>query len=286
MAVLFALIALFGWGAGDIFVTIVSRKIGNIASYFWLVILGLIFVSLYIPFAGKIDDFGMFGVAIILNIIHTLGNVSYFRGLEKGNASIIGTLGGAFPLISVILSLFLFREKMNLILAFGIIFTLLGVILVSFYQEGGVKISRKILNNHGIRYGLFTMIAWGIYFGLIRIPSRIIGFFWAGYPMYLIGPFLLLLPAFRKVNLKKVLVDKTIIIFLFIEVILLTLADFSYNLGVISGFTSLVAPIAGAFPVLFVILSRFVFRERLTVQQKAGIGLALAGIVLIGISSI
>ena len=59
-----------------------------------------------------------------------------------------------------------------------------------------------------------------------------------------------------------------------------------FNLGLTLGYSSLIAPVAGSSPVLFVVLSRFVFKEPLTGQQKTGIIFALAGIVLIGISTI
>ena len=67
---------------------------------------------------------------------------------------------------------------------------------------------------------------------------------------------------------------------------LTSMANFAFNLGITYGFTAIVAPVAGSAPVLFVIISRFVFKEALTGQQRLGILFSLAGIVLIGISSV
>ena len=66
-------------------------------------------------------------------------------------------------------------------------------------------------------------------------------------------------------------------------VVLITAADFSYNLGILAGYTSIVAPIAGSYPIVFVALSRLVFKEKLTLIQKSGIVFTLIGIVTIGI---
>jgi uncharacterized membrane protein len=51
------------------------------------------------------------------------------------------------------------------------------------------------------------------------------------------------------------------------------------------GAAAIVAPIAGAYPTLFVFLSRFVFKDRLTKQQGFGIVVTLVGIVLLAFFS-
>lgn len=53
MAIMFALISFIGWGVGDIFGGIVSRKIGGYSSAFWIYVFSLIIATFYIPFAGN-----------------------------------------------------------------------------------------------------------------------------------------------------------------------------------------------------------------------------------------
>src|SRR3989344_2128598 len=219
MAVFFALIALVGWGAGDIFVTLLSRKIGSRKALFLWLLGSFVLASLYVPFAKPISDYPMFIFIFILHLFGLAGTVLYFKALEIGNASLVGTIAGAFPIITVPLSV------------------------------------------------------------------AKIGWFWSMYPGYLLFVLLALFGFVKKISIGELKNRDNLK--LIIPMCLLTLAaNFGYNLGITYGYTSLVAPIAGSSPVLFVILSRFVFREKLSGQQKAGIGLALAGIVLIGISSI
>ncbi|OGG20434.1 hypothetical protein A3D03_01705 [Candidatus Gottesmanbacteria bacterium RIFCSPHIGHO2_02_FULL_40_13] len=283
MAIIFALIALIGWGVGDICVTIASRKLGFLVTYFWAFVFGLIVIVFMMPFMGGISDGRMFFFAILLNLIHTAGNLSFFRGLEVGNASIVGTITGTFSIVSVILSLIFFKESVSWLQAIGITFAGLGVILVSLKLGGTGKISR-FFADRGVSYAIVTLFCWGFYFAFVRIPAEKIGWFWAGVPLFL-NAFLLLASRDLRKNMGKIFADKKGLISTITFMLLgLIMADFAYNIGILQGFTSIVAPIAGSSAVLFVILSRFVFGDRLNIQQKWGIAVTLLGILIVSFS--
>ena len=129
------------------------------------------------------------------------------------------------------------------------------------------------------------MSCWGIYFAFVRIPAEKIGWYWAGFPLFLIAPALLFIKSLR-INAPKIFSDRkgfwAVIAYLILTLIL---ADFSYNIGILYGYTSIVAPIAGSSTVLYVLLSRIIFREKLNLQQKIGIISSLAGIILLAFTS-
>lgn len=284
MAIFFALITFLGWGIGDLFVTVASRRLGFLVSYFWGFLFGSIFIIGIMPFMGPLSDVNMFAVAIFLNVIHTIGNLSFFRGTQVGNASIVGTIVGAFSMVSVVLSLIFFKDNLSLLQITGIILAIIGVIVTSIRINSFKSIS-DIFSDRGAIYGLITMFCWGIYFAFVRIPAEKIGWYWAGLPLFLIAPFLLLDKSLR-INAKKIFYDKKGFLAVIVYMILtLILADFSYNIGILYGYTSIVVPIAGASTVLYVILSRIVFREKLTSQQKIGIVSSLVGIILLAVVS-
>src|SRR3989344_953248 len=286
MAVFFALIALVGWGAGDIFVTLLSRKIGSRKALFLWLLGSFVLASLYVPFAKPISDYPMFIFIFILHLFGLTGTVLYFQALEIGNASLVGTIAGAFPIITVPLSVAIFAEKLGQIQILAIAMTICGLIFSTLHWQEIMKSNfSRLINEKSILYALVTFIIWGVFWTLIRIPVAKIGWFWSMYPGYLLFVLLPLFGFVKKISIGELKNRDNLK--LIIPMCLLTLgANFGYNLGITYGYTSIVAPIAGSSPVLFVILSRFVFREKLSGQQKAGIGLALAGIVLIGISSI
>jgi len=280
VSIFFALLTLIGWGTGDIFVTLASRRLGNVKAYFWGFFIALIIASLYIPFAGPIVDYKMFALAILLNGMHTLGNLSYFRALEVGNASVVGSITGGHPLITVLIALFILHEPVRGAQLMAIAVILAGILLTSINLKPSSG-SKGILSDPGVKFALITIILWGIRFAFIKIPSETIGWFWSGFPLYLwIFP-LLATKGMRSGGIKKVFERKTLLFITIYALLGTILGDFAYNAAVARGFTSVVAPIAGTAPVLFVILTRFIFKEKLSGQQKLGIAFSLLGIALI-----
>ena len=79
---------------------------------------------------------------------------------------------------------------------------------------------------------------------------------------------------------------KKVLVPLVLSILLVRTAEFSYNFALTKGFASVVAPIAGANPTLFVMLAFFVFKEPLTKHQIIGIIITLTGIVALSFLSI
>lgn len=285
MAILFALVALVGWGAGDVFITLSSRKIGNGLTTFWWLVFNLLLSLLYLPFAPPINNWGMVIVAVAMGLVSVISVLLYTRALEIGNASLVGTISGAFAIITVPLSMILFGERLVPVQLMGIILILVGLVMATLKMEAIREIKTgKVFSDPGAGLALIVMIIWGVYWTLIRIPVETLGWFWAGIPTYLYF-FLLPLIGVVKKNPIKVLHRQSTLISLIAATLFTISANYAFNIGITYGYSSLVAPVAGAAPVLFVILSRFVFRDRLSRQQKIGIITALAGIILIAISS-
>lgn len=281
MAIFFALLTLIGWGVGDIFGAIASRKIGNLCAYFWVQIVAFFLMSFYIPFAGGIADTGMFLFAIVIGLIDAWATLFYFRALEIGNASIVGTIGGSFSLVTVLLAVIFFGEVLSIPQTVGIVFTATGVVLTSMNMKAvsGLKF-RSLVSDISIRYALVIMIVWGVYFAIVRLPAEKIGWFWTAYPTVFFFLIMILRGQVKK-DYFEVIQRGSIFLTILAFCIFVNIGMFAYNLGILSGYTSIVAPIAGASPVLFVFLARIIFKEPLTKQQSFGIILSLLGILLI-----
>ena len=128
------------------------------------------------------------------------------------------------------------------------------------------------------------MILWGIYFAFVRIPVEELGWFLPSYIGYFFAPVLLLLMRARGERPGKPTANHALPYFVML-VLLSTLGSMSYNIGISLGFTSIVAPISGAYPVVFVVISSVVFKEKLHRQQLVGTICSLAGIVMLSLFS-
>src|SRR5438874_843293 len=133
MAVFFAFIAFIGWGTSGIFSTISSRKIGYIRALFWQCIFAIILCSLYIPFAPNLfSDFLMLLYAIILAIINVIAFLFYFKGVEVGNPTLVGSIAYSFPIITTLLSVIFLHEQLTVLQSAAISLAFLGIILILF----------------------------------------------------------------------------------------------------------------------------------------------------------
>ena len=137
----------------------------------------------------------------------------------------------------------------------------------------------------GVLMALITVLLWGIYFSLIKIPVKEIGWFLPNYFIYLLAPCILIIMRAKKITL-QIPTGKKTIIGLLCYTILATMGNFTYNMGITNGFVSVVAPIAGAYPTIFVALSFLIFKDRITKQQLCGIIISLVGIVGLSFLSI
>lgn len=285
MEIVFALIALVGWGVGDIFVTIASRKTGNLVANFWWLVFSLVLSLFYLPFAGKISDWNMILVAFGIHLIGNLGILLYFRALEIGNASLVGTIAGSFAAVTVPLSIVLFKENLNSFQLIGIIFILVGLVLASLRKDALNEIkSGKVFSDPGAGLALIIMILWGIFWTLIRIPVEKIGWYWAGLPGYFFFVVLYFMGNVKK-EAVKVLKKKGLLAIFLLMAIFTTFANYAFNIGITFGYSSVVAPISGLSPVLFVIFAYFVFRDRLNGRQITGIVSSIIGIIILVVTS-
>ncbi len=284
-AIFFALVSYVGWGSGDIFSAKASRKIGAFLTSFWTYIIGFLFMSLFVPFALKTPvNFSseILFISIVLGVILWIAWPIFNEALRIGNASIVGTIAGSFGGLVVILSLIFFKESLGPVQLLAIIIILVGIILSSL-NFADLK-NKKFIENKGTMFAIIVMVIWGIYFTFIRIPTDQIGWFWTTYIAFATGAIIsIALSIIKRKEFKKI--SPKNYLNLGMSAVLTTTGTVSFNFAITQGLTAVVAPIATSYPTLFVLLSRFVFGDKLTKQQWAGIIISLAGIVLLAIFS-
>ncbi len=284
-AITYALIAYFTWGIGITFEAVAARKVESKSLSFYGFFLAFIATSLYLPFSQfKLSSLtaDIIGICYLIAFFIIAGSIFYYEALKKGNPSLVGTIGSSFPFIAVILSTIFFKEKITYcqIIAIAIIF--FGLILSTLNLDE-LK-NKKLTLNKGVLLALLTMISWGIYATLIKLPISKIGWFLPNWIIFSSFPivFLYIKASKTKFDIPKKI---NIIVPVILSIFFVRTAEFAYNIGLSRGMASIVAPIAGANPTLFVLLAYFVFKEPLKKYQIAGIFFTLAGVVFLSILS-
>ena len=284
MSLFFALLTFVGWGVGDVFVTLAARRLGGMRAYFWIFFFAFLVSSLYLPFAPGIGLSPTLLYIVLLDALLVVSIILYYRALEIGNASLVGAVVGSSGALIVIFSYFLYHEPVSPLGWIGVFLALLGVGLVSFRIQDFSKLHpAHLIADKGLRMALIASLIWGAYFAVVKLVTLDIGWYWPHYLRLALFPLVII---YARVSRQSLAIPtlKTLI-WVVAASLLFTVADFSYNIGVLSGFVTVVAPIATASPVLFVILSRFVFKDRLTGLQGVGMVVTLVGILILAFNS-
>src|SRR3989344_2269508 len=282
-AIIFALIAFVGWGVGDLLVAITARRIESFSGSFWSMFLTVILFS---PYAfSRIEDLSNLTLPLLLlNLflgVILIGGIMAFReGFRIGNVALVGTIGSAFTVLTTIFGILFFNERLTIPQTITIMAIFIGLFLAMFNIQEVIK--RKIAINRALLLALIAMITWGIYFAFIKIPIQEIGWFWPNYITFMLFPLLYIVMRIRHLPLLPITTNNAFIP-LIISTLTARVAEFSFNIGISKGFISIVAPIAGASPVLLVILAFIFFKDPITKQQFLGITTTLVGIVLLSL---
>lgn len=284
-ALVFAFLSYIGWGTGDIFGTIAARKIGAYATTFWVFAIGILLFSLYIPFAInglRALTLPLFLLNLTLGFFYISGNVALNEALVRSNPSMVLTINGSFTALVVILSLVFLGEHISATQGLVIAIIFLGVFLCTF-DFGLLKKKQKF--DTGILFALYAMISFALYFTFIKSIIREIGWFWPNFISFLWLPMIYVYMKMKRIELINPIAKK-VLIPIAASAFLLRAGDFAFNIGISSGFTSIVAPIAGAYPTLSAIIAYKVFKDPISKQQITGIIITLCGIILLSLLSV
>lgn len=277
----FALVSYFAWGVGTVFEAVAARRINSYSFVFWAAFLSFIIFSFIAPFF--LQDlanitFPIFLLCIFLGFFLHFGALIYYEAIQRGNPSIVGVIASSYPAVIVIISIAFLGEKISFIQTAAILLIFLGIFL-SCISIGELK-KKNFKLQAGFILAIITMISWGIFLGFIQVPVKQIGWFWPNYFAFLWFPFIYLYIHFRKIKLERPTSNKFLKPFI-LSVVLVRIAEFSYNYAVSKGVAALIAPIAGAAPTLYAPLSYLVFREKITKQQIVAVAITLIGIVFL-----
>ena len=215
-------------------------------------------------------------------VVSALSFLGFNEALRIGNASIVGAVAGSFGAVVVVFSLLFLKETLTTFQLVGIVVIFIGILLTMLNLNEIKK--GQLFNNKGFYLSLLVMLGWGAYHTFIKIPVRQIGWFWPGFIAIITGSVIFILLGLRQPKSLKRTTPK-IYLFIFIAAAIFALGEFSFSYGLSIGSASVVAPIAGAYPTLFVVLSRFFFKDKLNKQQTAGIITTLVGIVILAFFS-
>ena len=213
---------------------------------------------------------------VLAGLVGLVGLAAIYRGMAVGVVSVVSTIAATGPIIPVLVGL-LTGERPSVLQLAGIALALAGIALLAFDRrpsEGGQRLIP------GVGLALLAALSFGVFLVAIRYASR-------PDPLWgvlatragSVGALLVLGLVFRS-RLRLAADDLPP---LFTVGVLDITADVFFAFATTIGLLSIVSILSSLYPVATVLLARIVLSERMARPQQVGVGLALAGVVLISV---
>lgn len=282
LALFLASISFLGLGTGDLFTIVAVRKIGANLTTFWVFVFSILLSLIVLPFVPhdfEAITFPLLVLNIFLGILYISANILISEAFRISSAPLIGIIIQSFPAIVLILSAIIFKDRITSEQTIFIIMIFFGVVLCSVDFKK-VRSSKKVFDR-GTVLALIGMGCLAIFFTFSRIPIDKYGWF---LPTFIATACFPIIYPFMRYRKEKMKIPKQfkVLFATFMVALLIRSGDFALNYGLsLPDKSSLVAPIAGAAPILFVISSHLIFKDKLTRQQIFGIVITLIGIILL-----
>ena len=272
-AIVLALGASLSWGFADFFGPLQGRKLGALRTLVYVQLGGLVGIAVIVAvrWIGPQDAVAL--LAIPAAISGTLGLFAYYRGIAVGAISIVAPIAGVSAVVPVIVGIASGESPSAWQLA-GIGCALLGVFLAAWEPRSGGEARLAA----GVGLAILAAIGFGGYFPSMHAAGNA-DYWWASLIFRIASTSVIMLAvAVKRPNIvvpRRVLPGLALIGF----------GDMFGNLlfaaASTSGLVSVTSVLASLYPIVTVILARFVLSERVARSQEAGIALTLAGVVLI-----
>jgi drug/metabolite transporter (DMT)-like permease len=289
VSILWGLAAAFTLGVADFAAREAGQREGSLTTLLYVQLIGSpitfiwIFLSTDIPFSNLTSLATILGVVSGFQLI--IGNLLFYQALIIGPLLIVAPITSSFAIVTILLSL-LTGERPTPLQMTGIVITLTGIILAAaagtdFFRFSGIENTRnnKTWRSSGILLAILAAILFGISFWLMKYAVLSLG---SQLTVFVTRQTALVVMViiFLVTKRSPYLLSYDSLRWIGTIAILDTGASWFINLGLQSGFASIVSVITSLYSVVTITLGYLLLRERITRSQQIGIGFTLAGVVL------
>jgi drug/metabolite transporter (DMT)-like permease len=214
--------------------------------------------------------------AVAGSVSGLIGIAALYRGMAVGSISIVAPIsatGAALPILFGLVR----GERATPLQSVGIALAVVGILLASqAVDDPEAKVRVRVAS--GVGLALLAALGFGGFFVLLHEAS-VADVLWAGAVQRLTGVCIMLVSALLLRPTLRVGWQR--LPGLVVVGALDAGANVLYSFASVVGLVSVAAVLASLFPVVSVILARFILRERLSRIQGTGVVCALAGVAFI-----
>jgi drug/metabolite transporter (DMT)-like permease len=292
MGILLGLVTALCWGSADLFARFATRRIGTFRTMLYMQLCGFCLLTLAMPrlggwghlFDGSTWQPWAWGV--LAGVLNTSSTLALYRSFEIGKMSIVAPLSASYPVLTMLLSA-LTGERLTPLRLFGLVLTIVGVILVARGEQTADDANpldeqtQPAKKHLGVGWALFSAFGFGIMFWLLGL--RVVPLLgsspsvWVIRLTSLVATALVILVA-RQSKALPLRRDTPLLL----GVGLLDTSAYVFNnYGMLHEQTSVVSVLASLYGAVTVALAALFLREKVSPSQWLGIMAIFIGIILI-----
>ncbi|MCD6523055.1 MAG: DMT family transporter [Candidatus Diapherotrites archaeon] len=277
LGVLFGIVTMIAWGTADFLVARAVRKAKVFDVFVWsqLVSVLVLLLGLFFFDVGALTYVDVL-LVVVGGVLSVVSYLAFYKGLEVGKVSVVSPIAACWSLVVVFLCIMFGGEHLTVLKGSGVALAVIGAVLTSFRWRD----VKKLKVAKGVRYAVLAMLAWGIYFFFIDVMEGRVGWFLGILlikVMAVIYAWMYVFVGGKRVNVKNV--------WRYVAVVglLEAIAFLFFGLGISMEYSSIVAPVSAAFPMVTVLLAWIVLNEKVDINQKIGIVSVVMGLVLLSL---
>lgn len=280
--ILYSIAAAFFWGCWGVVAKLISDQVSPFTNHLLFSVGMLLTLPLVIKKTrATLPNRRGIVWGLVAGILAVTGNVAVYQAFSTGGlAAIVIPVTNLYPLVTIVIALLVFKEKLNWINGIGILLAIPAVVMLSgesLLFDNPAAFFRSIGLNSWLLYSFVALFFWGVFSTAQKETTNSISAEWS-YVSFIIS---------------SVFIAVIFLLFGWAEVAMSTktlllgsLAGMLNGLGVLASFAaysaegkaSKVTTIAGALqPVFTIILAIIFLSESLSLLESLGIGLAIVG---------
>ena len=279
LAIVLALSSGLAWGISDFLGGLYSRRLPLATVLLTTQTIGFLMLLALAPAFGnaRMLDPQAVAYAVVGSTSGLIGVAGLYGGMRVGVVSIVAPISATGAAIPVLFGM-LRGERATPLQTLGVALALAGIVLASRATGSDSTPGRRAGLARGVGLAIVAAFGFGGYFVLLHEASTR-DVLWAAFIQRLTGVVLMI--AVVLWLRRPVTIDRAMLARLVPVGTLDAGANVLYALASTLGLISLAAVLASLFPVVTVLLARFVLHERLSPSQGTGVACALAGVALI-----
>ncbi len=284
MGIALGLMAALSWGLADYFAALSSRQTGALRVVLGFHLVATALLGLVVLLSGDgISDVGSrdFVWFAFLGVLGWLSYLAFYRALAIGPISIVSPIVSAYAAVTVICAVLISNESLNAGEAVAVGVVLLGVLLASSDLAQLRALER--LAAIGIILALGTAVLIGAFVYGVSYFSDEYGWLVPIFLARALSTVFILGTAVQAGEWRFPLRSRGLMLMIAFIAVVDTAGYVAFNFGVRHADTTIVATAAAPYSVVPIAAGVLLMQERPSRGQWIGIGLVIAGLVLLGL---